>query len=109
MKAFLVAIALLLTACGDYTIDKRDDVPAKIVELSFKGAHYVEHCSKGCRYDFIPDRWFLKVCNDRDAQACRVFRIEHAPWDWQYKGAEVVANWTHSRDGGWQIDGITQR
>lgn len=63
-----------------------------IKEISFSGAHQDEHCSKGCRYEYVPDRWYIHFCNVLAPTDCYWRSIEHAPWKWQYEGYKV--KWT---------------
>lgn len=87
---FVVLSAFMLFGCSCPPV-RKDDVPGVIRNVSFMGAHREEHCSKGCSYSYVPDTWFLNVCDKNND--CRINKITNAPWDWQKEGQAVIVHW----------------
>lgn len=108
-------LILLLAGCGPYqSSGPVENVENVITDISFMGAHEDQSCSKGCRYTYVPDLWYLRFCDARRETDCITKTIRHAPWDWQTKGARITVMWEPQKnligverwkDVGYLVDG----
>lgn len=92
---YLAIIALgMLTACS-CPPHKAESEPGKIKNISFRGAHEYDDCGakRGCRSVYVPDTWYVNVCDDAANGSCRVLSMTHAPWNWQTEGRPITLNW----------------
>ncbi len=103
-RAVILLGALLLAGCDDPIVVPSFYLDVAITDISFKGAHQDEHCSKGCRYEFVPDRWYLNFCPTDKNYGCLWRKIEHAPWRWEVVGATLKVQAHRHKSGEWHID-----
>lgn len=93
----VLLFALALAGCG------KDGPPYEVndvvADVQFVGAHQDRHCSKGCRYVSVPDKWFLSVCKVDMPMDCGSVTLFHPPWEWQQRGQKVTVAW--QRWSGW--------
>jgi hypothetical protein len=93
----LVGAGIDAAVCGGDKPGAINEHPGLITNVSFVAAHEEKHCSKGCHYEQIPDLWYMRVCDNEYVQHqneedrwCKVFKVDHGPWDWQFSGARVM-------------------